>query len=455
MSNDISPFVHKFRATGDAFSSNASGKVIKRNRQPLSCLPCRQRKLKCSRQQPCETCAKRGDEALCVYGSKSTGQSHDGGKSDAPKAKAQDRLRQLEQLVMSMVDSSGQKSDPSSALTPESASSGDVQGVLSRDASGDTSKYVGSTHWAAILENIQDLKTTLSVDDSPEESQANHTEPPNLADRDCLFGYSQPMALPQILAQYLPSRQQADRLMSVYFNAQYMTMPHTHTYQFQKQYEKFWENPSEVSPHWLSVLFSICCIGARLMEVARSTAASPNNEEAGVFKQYLNASGYCIRLGGFEPARWVLESLSLYCQCRLLQSTDPSRQVGLVFTVLVHLAYRMAYHRDPDILGNFSPFEGEMRRRVWAMIRQFDLMASFQLGLPANVVPDSWDTKMPRNLLDSDFNEDTKVLPPSRPESEPTKILYFIVKSRLMGCFSKICSQAMLFKTSTQAEIML
>ncbi|KAK0553690.1 hypothetical protein OC846_002414 [Tilletia horrida] len=37
----------------------------KRNRAALSCTSCRERKIKCSRQVPCDQCIKRGDEALC------------------------------------------------------------------------------------------------------------------------------------------------------------------------------------------------------------------------------------------------------------------------------------------------------------------------------------------------------------------------------------------------------
>ena len=88
------------------------------------------------------------------------------------------------------------------------------------------------------------------------------------------------------------------------------------------------------------------------------------------------------------------------------------------------------------------------------MCRQFDLMISFQLGLPNSIPLDSWDTKPPRNLLDADFDEDTKILPPSRPETEPTQILYFIVKSRLMTNFGRVCNQALSFKNSSQSEIL-
>jgi hypothetical protein len=80
------------------------------------------------------------------------------------------------------------------------------------------------------------------------------------------------------------------------------------------------------------------------------------------------------------------------------------------------------------------------------MCRQFDLMVSFQLGLPAQIPPNSWDTENPRNLLDTDFDEDTKILPPSRPEKDATQLLYFIVKSRLMTTFGKVCARALSFQ---------
>lgn len=41
------------------------------------------------------------------------------------------------------------------------------------------------------------------------------------------------------------------------------------------------------------------------------------------------------------------------------------------------------------------------------------------------------DTQMPHNIFDEEFGPDTKVLPPSRPSSEPTPISYMIVKVKL------------------------
>lgn len=52
---------------------------------PRSCLPCRERKVKCDKQLPCSVCEKRGHADLCDYGG-STLQSHSTQRSTARSA---------------------------------------------------------------------------------------------------------------------------------------------------------------------------------------------------------------------------------------------------------------------------------------------------------------------------------------------------------------------------------
>ncbi|KAI9727008.1 MAG: hypothetical protein M1834_008590 [Cirrosporium novae-zelandiae] len=42
-------------------------RLRKKHRQPTSCYPCRQRKVKCDNHQPCLTCSKRGHPEICSY----------------------------------------------------------------------------------------------------------------------------------------------------------------------------------------------------------------------------------------------------------------------------------------------------------------------------------------------------------------------------------------------------
>jgi hypothetical protein len=94
-----------------------------------------------------------------------------------------------------------------------------------------------------------------------------------------------------------------------------------------------------------------------------------------------------------------------------------------------------------------------MRRRTWNMIKMFDLMVSFQNGLPPNINIDTWDTELPSNLHDIDFEEGIQQLPPSRPETEITAMLYFVVKGRIMTTFSKVCHHALSMRPQPEDSI--
>ncbi|KAJ5570048.1 uncharacterized protein N7459_009478 [Penicillium hispanicum] len=48
------------------------------------------------------------------------------------------------------------------------------------------------------------------------------------------------------------------------------------------------------------------------------------------------------------------------------------------------------------------------------------------------------DTKLRHNLLDGDFVEDSKALPPPRPDTDATPVSYLIDKSRPVAVFAAI-----------------
>lgn len=73
----------------------------------------------------------------------------------------------------------------------------------------------------------------------------------------------------------------------------------------------------------------------------------------------------------------------------------------------------------------------EMRRRTWALLRTSDIFFSHQVSLPSMIYDHDCDTQLPNNIFDEEFGPDTKILPPSRPDSEPTPISYMIAKVKL------------------------
>ena len=148
--------------------------------------------------------------------------------------------------------------------------------------------------------------------------------------------------------------------------------------------------------------------------------------------------------GRYQTARpYSVEALFLYAICKYRQKEDPDSDAWMTMGICARLAMRMGYHRDPRYLGDISPFEGEMRRRTFSLIANFELLLSFQVGLPAIIHEDECDTESPRNLLDTDFDETCKDLPPSRPPNDPTPMLYFCFKIRLGKTFRRVYRHAL------------
>jgi hypothetical protein len=78
-------------------------------------------------------------------------------------------------------------------------------------------------------------------------------------------------------------------------------------------------------------------------------------------------------------------------------------------------------HRDPDEFDQLTPFQGEMRRRLWFTILDMDLYISLASNLPCLLREGDHTCKPPRNLDDSDLYEDMKVLPPEKPIEQHTE----------------------------------
>jgi hypothetical protein len=332
-------------------------------------------------------------------------------------------------------------------------------------------RYVGSTHWSAILDDIQELKAVVTGaggsdnenDLQDPETTVTPPSPPDLSRGELIFGTSKSYSLQHIIGQYLPPKVEVDRFVATYFRGEVYILPFVHTYHFQRQYQDFWTYPDQVNPLWLSMLFSICCMadvigGKGANGTDRTTpvyhqsppSVQPNHQPHPPFHV---AAAQCLVLGEYHrPQQYTVEALTMYAHCKNLKSLEPSREAGAILGVVVRMGYEMGYHRDPDTVG-CGVFDGEMRRRFWSTCKQMDLMLSFMLGLPSNICLENCDTKAPRNLLDSEFDEHTKVLPPSRSETEPTKLLWFIVKDRLMVNFGRVCRDALSFTSKTEQEV--
>lgn len=132
-----------------------------------------------------------------------------------------------------------------------------------------------------------------------------------------------------------------------------------------------------------------------------------------------------------KSGQYTLETLIFYIHGDYANGWDVEVGIWVIIAMVVRLAIRMGYHRDSSNYPSISPYEGEMRRRVWMFIRQMDVMFSFQLALPGMIRNSDTDTELPRNIFEDEFGPDSKVLPPARPVTEPTPVSYMITKGQI------------------------
>jgi Fungal specific transcription factor domain len=347
----------------------------------------------------------------------------------------------------------GSNETPAKIMTPPETTTPERDPTESLDHSrGEqitSGNYVGSTHWSAILDDIQELRTVLGGSTDVPETERYLVSGRPACNRELIFGSSSNYSIQQIISQHLPPKVEVDRALSLFFRGETFIVPFIHTYHFQRQYREFWGDTSKVNPLWLSILFSVCYIASLI-----GGSPGPQTDPGAGSSVLHSAAGECLVLGEYyRPQKLAVEALAIYGHCKNLRSLEISREAGAILSMVVRMAYEMGYHRDPDSFGSFTVFEGEMRRRCFAALKQMDVMISFMLGLPSSICLDNCDTKSPRNLLDSDFDENTQVLPESRPENEPTRLLWFIVKDRLMINFGKVCQDALSFKERSEEEI--
>ncbi len=155
-----------------------------------------------------------------------------------------------------------------------------------------------------------------------------------------------------------------------------------------------------------------------------------------------------------KSAPYVLETMIHYVYIEFAISADADKDIWFLLALEVNLAMRMGYHRDPSHFPGISPLKSEMRRRVWATVLQGDILISSQMGMPRMISDWQCDTAEPRNLNDTDLNQDTSELPPPRPETEITTTLGSIARRRMLTALGTISDLTANVMSCSDAEVM-
>lgn len=416
---------------------------------PRSCVTCRRRKVRCDKRNPCLNCTKAGIECQFPGPGRAPRKTR-----KPPDTELLARLRRLEGVVQSLgasVDEEGAVpqspppqpifKEPENKLPPTSQPSSyffdaDPKKPTTKTVSKDLgrlvidegrSRYVSNnTFWASLGEEVRKriisrgqeltMLQVAEVRDILEDSTSDEEEFPSPDNSGSgsstnthhgfLFGWS---SIANSLASFHPTPSQVFILWEVFKEnvdplLRVFHRPTTKQFIFSAS-----NSPESVSKTTEATLFSIYYAALTSLTSSQCQALLGEDRDRSLSK-YRFAMEQSLARANFlnSSSIMLLQAFVLFLLC--VRRQDDTRVVWTLSGLAIRIAVSMGLHRDGESFG-ISPFEVEMRRRLWWIIMTLDTRAAEDHGSDYSIIEASYDTKLPLNINDEDISPDTKETP--------------------------------------------
>lgn len=368
--------------------------VRKRNRVPLSCYPCRTRKLKCDRSHPCSNCVKREGvgTSACSYASpvnRKKGQS----TSESSPDDMQNRIDRLEGLVLSLMHNGGSV-DAATAAAAGNAQSGsqsvtdsgssakaggreeeavmadddsDIEdglasslGVLKVDSDKGKSMYIGQEHWHTLLTDIDEIKTYFVSHKKELESsyeRVRSSKPMAAREGPTLLLGAIPATEIELRAE-LPPKTSVLTLCSRYFNSMDNAVNIIHGPTFQQQLRNHWQDPSKTPIMWLALLYSVLTLAMLSYHKVGDEPPEWKGRTLEMAADFRLKTVQCLIKADYtRPVEYTVETMILYVFGEYSSRWDADLGLWMIVSLITRIAYRMGYHRDAKWFPSITPFQ--------------------------------------------------------------------------------------------------
>jgi len=314
-------------------------------------------------------------------------------------------------------------------------------GVLKMDPARSKHVYLGEEHWHTILHDIAEVKNYFAnhkKDIETSYEKIRLAKPPTAKQPPTLLIGATPATEVELRAE-LPPKSRIIALCSRYFNSMDNAANILHAPTFHQQLQNHWQDPSKTPIMWLALLYAVMCLALMSYHKVGDEPPEWKDRVLELAHEYRLRTVQCLVAGDYtKPGQHTVEAMMLYGFCEYSSRWDADLSLWIINSMVVRVALRMGYHRDGKWFPTLTPFEAEMRRRTWALVRMMDVFHSHQVSLPSMISEHDCDTELPHNIYDEEFGPDTKVLPPSRPNAEPTPISYMVSKLKLCNLLGAI-----------------
>ncbi|KAI2473126.1 fungal-specific transcription factor domain-containing protein [Annulohypoxylon bovei var. microspora] len=432
-------------------SSSPAGAVRLR-----SCVTCRTRKVRCDKSSPCSNC--RRANIPCVFPSldkpprwarrleRIANSAKAAQESDPSVNQVMDRLRSLEGLVKELSgqleqahastrgspsanspENSGHERDSGRyAESSSAANMSSVQSSFGRLVPGDAGqcRYVSSGFWSRVNDELRGLKIDAEelaggdYDSSGDEDSPGKTPSTQELDRTpserhaFLFRNNLSSPSPD-LREFHPLPSQIPFLLNVFSENVNAMARLVHLPTVNKMIRDAGGDLSTLTPANEALMFAIYYASITSME-KDDTMTNFGSTKSELSLKYRLGLEYVLAKADFLNVPDIVLIQAFVIFLFLLRRHDSSRFVWMMTGLAIRMGQALGLQRDGSRFAHLTPYEVEMRRRVWWSLCAVDVRASEDQGTDLTITQGSFDTRFPLNINDADIDPETKETPKER-----------------------------------------
>ncbi|KAF5662719.1 hypothetical protein FHETE_7825 [Fusarium heterosporum] len=279
-------------------------------------------------------------------------------------------------------------------------------------------KFHDNYIWVTIHDNLVEMRHILDQETSDDEVCKSCDSPVPHEDVDLLLSKTPALNL----ADDIPLPFQILRLWQIFLERVNPVTKMLHTPTTEQLIISAMTNHSDISNKSRALLFAIYLLSVVSLsdEEAMTTLNLRKDKAIQRFTKGLKTALSKVNfLRNYDME--VLQALVLYLIS--LRGRSNHDAVWVLSGVVIRIANKMGVHRDGDTL-DLTPFETEIRRRVWWQIIVLDSMYAATSGMKPTFLPTGSNTRMPQNVNDTDFSAESTVI---KSRDGPTDMAFVLV----------------------------
>ncbi|KAE8442681.1 hypothetical protein EG329_002926 [Mollisiaceae sp. DMI_Dod_QoI] len=377
------------------------------SRPTFACIRCAERKVKCNKQRPCSACVNH--KVDCVFQPPRPPQKRRRHVNDhiladrlkyyetlfqeqgidtrkLPDAPGSDLWHRSSQTVTSVPKESHQQT-PSSIESEESGSVSKTQVIHGEGRS----VFVENSLWSRVVEELVDPEDAL-------QDYSNDSSDPETSNNDFSFVLSsEPKFDPK---SRHPPPEFIHQLWQIYIENVDPLTKVVHVPTLRPAIQKAASNIGTIPRSFEALMFAIYSAAVMSLndDECKQRFCEPRKT---LISRYITATKAALSRAKFMETRSLVVLQALVLHLLSVQDIYEPRTVWSLTGVAVRIAQGMGLERDGMFLG-LSPFEAEIRRRIWWLLKTHDHRTAELCGLSKfrdlDTGPDN--TKWPTNVND-------------------------------------------------------